>query len=111
MERRNVGAQGLRPQGLRLTCHQAVMRPEKCWRPNPCYNCKMRLEKRLFLMNTDGTLALDGILLDGVICHTDSLRSRLNIHLLTADTHGGQGRLPSGRRGLKRLRACANETF
>lgn len=42
------------------------------------------------VMDVNGTLTLDGILLDGVIRRIGSLRSRLNIHLLTADTHGRQ---------------------
>ena len=38
----------------------------------------------------NGTLALDGKLLDGVARQIASLRDRLEIHLITADTHGGQ---------------------
>lgn len=42
------------------------------------------------VMDVNGTLALDGILLEGVARRIGALRSRLEIHLLTADTHGGQ---------------------
>lgn len=40
--------------------------------------------------DVNGTLALDGILLDGLAKRLGSLRDRLQIHLLTADTHGRQ---------------------
>lgn len=55
-------------------------------------NIPGRGELRLNHLVTDvnGTLALDGILLDGVARRITSLRDRLEIHLLTADTHGGQ---------------------
>ena len=42
------------------------------------------------VMDVNGTLALDGILLEGVARRIGALRSRLEVHLLTADTHGGQ---------------------
>ncbi len=38
----------------------------------------------------NGTLAVDGVLLDGVKQRLSVLRDRLSIHLLTADTHGKQ---------------------
>lgn len=40
--------------------------------------------------DVNGTLAVDGKLPDGMIRALTSLRDRLNIHLLTADTHGQQ---------------------
>lgn len=40
--------------------------------------------------DVNGTLALDGVLLDGVARSLQNLRDRLTIHLLTADTHGRQ---------------------
>ncbi len=40
--------------------------------------------------DVNGTLALDGQLMDGVARKLGSLRDRLEIHLLTADTHGKQ---------------------
>lgn len=51
-----------------------------------------RGQLRLAHLVTDvnGTLALDGILLDGLAKRLASLRDRLEIHMLTADTHGRQ---------------------
>jgi P-type E1-E2 ATPase len=51
-----------------------------------------RGELRIKHLVTDvnGTLALDGILLDGLAKRIGILRDRLQIHLLTADTHGRQ---------------------
>lgn len=40
--------------------------------------------------DVNGTLAVDGLLLEGVSKSIRLLRDRLNIHLLTADTHGRQ---------------------
>lgn len=40
--------------------------------------------------DVNGTLALDGVLIDGVGKSLRNLRDRLEIHLLTADTHGRQ---------------------
>lgn len=42
------------------------------------------------VLDVNGTLALDGILLEGIARRIGALRSRLEVHLLTADTHGGQ---------------------
>ncbi|GAB4491154.1 MAG: HAD family hydrolase [Anaerolineales bacterium] len=42
------------------------------------------------VMDVNGTLALDGVLLEGVAKRIGALRDRLEIHLLTADTHGRQ---------------------
>jgi P-type E1-E2 ATPase len=42
------------------------------------------------VMDVNGTLAVDGILLDGVAKRIGALRNRLTVHLLTADTHGKQ---------------------
>jgi P-type E1-E2 ATPase len=42
------------------------------------------------VMDVNGTLAVDGQLIDGVAEKIASLRSTLTIHLLTADTHGRQ---------------------
>ena len=51
-----------------------------------------RGELRIKHLVTDvnGTLALDGLLLDGLAKRIGALRDRLQIHLLTADTHGKQ---------------------
>ena len=43
--------------------------------------------------DVNGTLALDGRLMDGVAKALISLIDRLEIHLLTADTHGRQDRI------------------
>lgn len=40
--------------------------------------------------DVNGTLAVDGMLIDGVAARITSLQDRLNVHLLTADTHGRQ---------------------
>jgi P-type E1-E2 ATPase len=47
---------------------------------------------RLHHLVTDvnGTLAVDGVLIDGLVRRIASLRDRLTVHLLTADTHGRQ---------------------
>lgn len=42
------------------------------------------------VMDVNGTLAVDGQLIDGVASKIVSLREQLTIHLLTADTHGRQ---------------------
>lgn len=41
--------------------------------------------------DVNGTLAVDGILIEGLAERIASLRDRLSVHLLTADTHGHQG--------------------
>ena len=40
--------------------------------------------------DVNGTLALDGVLLEGLAKRIGALRDRVQIHLLTADTHGKQ---------------------
>jgi len=42
------------------------------------------------VMDVNGTLAIDGQLMDGVSGKIASLRNDMTIHLLTADTHGKQ---------------------
>lgn len=42
------------------------------------------------VMDVNGTLAVDGQLIDGVSAKIASLRGQLTVHLLTADTHGRQ---------------------
>jgi P-type E1-E2 ATPase len=42
------------------------------------------------VLDVNGTLAVDGLLIDGVPERLAVLRERLTLHLLTADTHGGQ---------------------
>jgi len=41
-------------------------------------------------MDVNGTLAIDGQLMNGVAGKIATLRDKLTIHLLTADTHGKQ---------------------
>lgn len=53
--------------------------------------------------DVNGTLALDGQLLDGLSRSLRGLRDRLAIHLLTADTHGRQ-HLIDGQLGLQAVR-------
>ncbi|MFZ5858263.1 MAG: HAD family hydrolase [Chloroflexota bacterium] len=49
---------------------------------------ELRLEH--LVTDVNGTLAMDGILPDGLARRIGALRDRLSIHLLTADTHGRQ---------------------
>ena len=53
--------------------------------------------------DVNGTLAVDGVLLEGVQRSVGLLRDRLNIHLLTADTHQKQA-LIDFELGLKAVR-------
>ncbi len=48
----------------------------------------VRLEH--LVCDVNGTLALDGQLIDGVSHALNRLRDRLEVHLVTADTHGRQ---------------------
>jgi P-type E1-E2 ATPase len=48
------------------------------------------LQLEHLVTDVNGTLALDGQLIDGVAKRIAALRDRLNIHLLTADTHRKQ---------------------
>lgn len=48
------------------------------------------IELEYLVCDVNGTLALDGQLLDGLIRPLTVLRDRLELHLLTADTHGRQ---------------------
>ncbi len=48
----------------------------------------IRLE--YLVTDVNGTLAVDGLLLDGLARKIAGLGDRLQVHLLTADTHGGQ---------------------
>jgi P-type E1-E2 ATPase len=43
--------------------------------------------------DVNGTLALDGTLLDGVARALHQLQDRLTVHLVTADTHGRQNQI------------------
>jgi P-type E1-E2 ATPase len=48
------------------------------------------LQLEHLVCDVNGTLAVDGQLLDGLARNLNRLRDRLNLHLLTADTHGRQ---------------------
>ena len=49
-----------------------------------------RIQIEHLVCDVNGTLAVDGQLIDGVARAIRSLRDRLEVHLLTADTHGRQ---------------------
>ncbi len=48
------------------------------------------LEIEHLVTDVNGTLAIDGQLIEGVAKRISALRDRLTVHLLTADTHGHQ---------------------
>jgi len=48
------------------------------------------IELEHLVCDVNGTLAIDGQLLEGVARALTDLRDRLDLHLLTADTHGRQ---------------------
>ena len=49
-----------------------------------------QIQLQHLVCDVNGTLALDGQLLDGLARPLTALRDRLSLHLLTADTHGKQ---------------------
>jgi len=49
-----------------------------------------RLQLHHLVCDVNGTLAVDGQLLEGLVRPLTVLRDRLTLHLLTADTHGRQ---------------------
>jgi P-type E1-E2 ATPase len=64
------------------------------------------LQIQHLVCDVNGTLALDGKLLDGMVRALNALRDRLILHLLTADTHGRQ-ELIDQQLGLKAVRIQA----
>ena len=58
------------------------------------------------VMDVNGTLAVDGQLIEGVATKIAALRNELTIHLLTADTHGRQA-IIDGQLGLTAIRIAA----
>jgi soluble P-type ATPase len=48
------------------------------------------LQLEYLVFDVNGTLALDGQLLDGMVRSLTRLKDRLQIHLITADTRGKQ---------------------
>jgi len=51
------------------------------------------LKLQHLVSDVNGTLAVDGQLLEGASRRIRALKDRLNIHLLTADTHGHQAEI------------------
>jgi P-type E1-E2 ATPase len=49
-----------------------------------------KLQLLHLVTDVNGTLAVDGQLIEGVAQRIEALKDRLTIHLLTADTHGKQ---------------------
>jgi P-type E1-E2 ATPase len=64
---------------------------------------KGQLQLEHLVCDVNGTLALDGQLLEGVSRILSGLSDRLEIHLLTADTHGRQEQIDR-QLGLKAVR-------
>jgi soluble P-type ATPase len=54
----------------------------------PGWNSPIRLE--YLVLDVNGTLAIDGKLIEGLGWRITALRDRLEIHLVTANTHGQQ---------------------
>ncbi len=48
------------------------------------------LRLQYLVADVNGTLAIDGVLIEGLAKRIASLQDRLSVHLLTADTHGRQ---------------------
>ncbi len=65
-----------------------------------------RLTLEHLVLDVNGTLALDGELINGVEQALAELRDRLQIHLVTADTHGRQAAIDA-RLGLQAVRLQA----
>jgi P-type E1-E2 ATPase len=51
------------------------------------------LQLHHLVMDVNGTLAVDGVLPDGLAKRISLLRDRLEVHLVTADTHGRQAEI------------------
>ncbi len=49
-----------------------------------------KLQIKHLVTDVNGTIATDGQLLEGVLRKISTLRNKLEIHMLTADTHGKQ---------------------
>lgn len=52
-----------------------------------------QLQLEHLVLDVNGTLAVDGVLIDGIAAGLERLKGSLEIHLLTADTHGRQAQL------------------
>jgi len=55
-----------------------------------------RLKLNHLVMDYNGTLAEDGILIDGVVHRLQALAGNLHLHVVTADTHGQVRRATAG---------------
>ena len=55
------------------------------------------LQLEHIVSDVNGTLAVDGVLMDGLVQHIAALRGRITVHLLTADTHGKQAAIDQQR--------------
>jgi P-type E1-E2 ATPase len=64
------------------------------------------LQLQHLVTDVNGTLAVDGQLIDGVTAQIEALKERLTIHLLTADTHGRQAAIDR-QLGLQAIRIHA----
>jgi len=54
---------------------------------------KKQLKMNHLVLDVNGTIACDGCLIDGVVNRLRQLSGQLEIHLLTADTHGRQNEI------------------
>jgi soluble P-type ATPase len=61
------------------------------------------LQLEHLVCDVNGTLAVDGKLIEGLVRPLTGLRDRLNLHLITADLHGGQA-LIDRQLGLRAIR-------
>ena len=66
------------------------------------------LQLQHLVCDVNGTLAVDGQLLDGVKQRLSVLRDRLTLHLLTADTHGKQESIDQ-KLGVKAVRIAKGD--
>jgi len=66
------------------------------------------LQLEYLALDVNGTIAVDGRLVEGVIERLAALRQEVDIHLLTADTHGRQAQLDA-QLGLRATRIAAGQ--
>jgi len=66
------------------------------------------IEIEYLVCDVNGTLAVDGQLIDGLVRSLFALRDRLSLHLLTANTHGRQ-ELIDRQLNLKAVRVLAGD--
>ena len=95
-----------RAQATAATVAQNAGLPAELLRgSSPAFNCIMenmieltipgrpRVRLEHLVSDVNGTLALDGRLIEGLAKRIASLQERLTVHLLTADTHGQQAEI------------------